>query len=146
MREFLVLIVLGFFVLGLNSCHDKKDIQEIIVGEWEVTDFEINTQNINPELLKEAKELALTSSYVFKESGECYMKYELEELNGSWEYNADNNKIYMQFPESDFGIHVRYIISQYKKDGMEMIWKTDLKELGYTAMKLTRKQTEEEPK
>lgn len=138
MKKLLFTIAFSFLALTLTWSQSANDIQEIIIGEWEVIDFEINTKNINPEILKEGKELALTSSFSFKKNGVCSSKNSLEELEGTWEYKDDNREIYLQYPESEYSKHAKYILTKYNKD--LMIWKSDYGEYGYTAMKLIRKQ------
>lgn len=132
------MIKLMVLFVALASCQNKTLDENNIVGEWKVTEFINSTVDISPSLIKEAKNIALSTTYVFKDDNTFSMNSSFENINGTWDYNAEDNIIIMIY-NSQYKDNVKdeQQISNFHQN--KMTWKHTYGEFGYTEMVLSKK-------
>ena len=132
------MIKLMILFITLTSCQNKTLDENNIVGEWKVTEFINGTIDISPSLIEEAKNIALSTTYVFKDDNTFSMNSSFENINGTWDYNADENIIIMIY-NSQYKDNVKdkQQISNFHQN--KMTWKYTYGEFGYTEMVLSKK-------
>lgn len=130
--KFLMCVI---FMSIVCSCNQQSVDRKAIVGKWKVIKFKAKMNDVSPFVIKSAEEIALSSSYEFKEDSTYSFNSSFESYNGTW--SLENKNITMTFS------------SEYEKDGLEefeivslnneeMIWKIEF-ELGKTETVLSKK-------
>ncbi len=110
---------------------DKKEI----IGKWKIIEFNASMKDLSPTIIRDAKEIALSSSYEFKKDSTYSFNSSFESYEGKW--TLENKNIVLIFS------------SEYEKNGVEkyevvnlnngkMTWKNEF-ELGKTETVLSKK-------
>ena len=114
-------------VLLLTACGPGLT-DDNLVGTWKTTDFKDRTNNISEEIIKEGKEVALSSVYTFKEDHTYKIDYKDQGYSdeGTWKIDAEAQTIVFK---SEDGYENTQLVDEF--NGYNMVWKHDSGEYGY---------------
>lgn len=130
-------ILISILLLSIYSCSQEKVTLTKLLGKWKVTRYNANFKDINQEIVREAKEIALSGTYIFQKGSTYLYESKFDKFRGTWSFDESKNQIKMNFS------------SKYNKNGKEeyeiirfntvqMTWKSS-SGLGTEEITLTKK-------
>ena len=103
------------------SCSQGSVDKKEIIGKWKVIEFNTNTKDLSPGIIKVAEELALSSSYEFKKDSSYSFNSSFESHDGKWA--LENKNIIMTFSsEYEKNVVEKYEVVNLNKG--RMTWET----------------------
>ncbi|MCD8528569.1 MAG: hypothetical protein LRY27_00960 [Chitinophagales bacterium] len=129
-------LALILFVLLFSSC-DSQITEKHFIGTWKVIDFKAQLKDLSTIIIEDAKNVALSSTYVFYKNNIC--KYTCTHLSldmeGTYQYDVEANQIIMKFNQETS--KESYEVVLIKQNIMK--WELDNKEMGFLTMTLQKK-------
>ncbi len=100
-------------IMAVVSCSNIT--KDTIVGAWKIVDFEM-IADISPSIIQKAREMALITTYTFKEDGSYRVINEDEatEFEGNWSLTEDLETLSLK-PKNMAGSQ-EFNIIEFKKD------------------------------
>jgi Lipocalin-like domain len=131
-----ILILAVFALLALSTDHSEaqQDIAKKLVGTWQVTEWQADMKELNPNLLAGAKQEALSSIYTLQSNNTFTMQSMSvnSPTKGTWKYQ--NKRLIMKGQGSD-DVEEQQITFI---DNTTMKWRQEMPPLGYMTSVLKR--------
>lgn len=133
-KKLKILVFITLITL-MCSCNQGLADKESIIGKWKVTEFNANMKDLSPMIIREAKKIALSSSYEFKKDSTYSFNSSFESYEGKWVLESKN--IIMTFSSE----YEKNRVKKYEVINLnngKMTWKSEF-ELGKTETVLSKK-------
>lgn len=135
-RNSIISFILTF--VAFWSCNEPLS-NETLHGTWQVTEMEADMPTLSPAIVAKGEELALSTTYVFRENGTSLItsEYYPEGFESVWILNLDSMQLTVNSADEAIPDYSDYKISFVNNRKIELT--EDIEELGSLKMTLVKK-------
>ena len=134
--RFNALFVFVTFLVFVGCSQDYS--KETLQGKWKVASMEANMPELSPAIIKSGEELALSTTYWFKEDGTSVetSSYYPDGIPGVWRFDADSMTLHINSTDEAIPSNAKHKVAFINK--REITLTQDYDKLGELSMKLIK--------